>query len=278
MPRRPAFLAILIACTSGTALLAGAAEHYRLGSGVTRGPDVVRLWNDVGELAVPDGHSFAGPDVAYELFGLRRRLLGDRVIGVIVPTDAEQDWFVLLEYYGDGYVRVDERERLNARSLERSIRRTLKAEDELRRSSFARAMRLDGWQRRPSFDSATHRLSWALRVVDLAGEAFISETVCLLGRDGYTLLRLQTRPDSYDLARQHLQLLADGFSFLEGRRYADHADGDPVSKLGLAGIVAGGPDSVQPKPRVNVEAVVVVALLILVAALRFYIRWSRHRH
>src|SRR5581483_3337839 len=103
---------------------------------------------------------------------------------------------------------------------------------------------LKGWATPPHYDPVTHNLKWAINLAsseDNYSSTFINESIRLLGREGVMNVTLVTEPPLFKQAEIDTdKLLAGGFGYISGHKYAEFKTGDKVAAYGLGALVLGG--------------------------------------
>jgi uncharacterized membrane-anchored protein len=98
-----------------------------------------------------------------------------------------------------------------------------------------------GWFEKPHYDAKSHNLVWAIEAKgEVDTDRSVNYDVRLLGRKGYISATLVTDPSALQADLPHVQTLLSGFSFQDGKRYADFVSGDKVAEYGLTALIAGG--------------------------------------
>ena len=85
------------------------------------GPTVGKL-GALAEIKVPEGYRFAGADGTRKFLELTENPPSGAELGVLIPERKESDpshgfWFVIFEFRNIGYVKDDDRDKLNADAL-----------------------------------------------------------------------------------------------------------------------------------------------------------------
>lgn len=229
-------VAILILIMSVTPALAeeGPAINW------TEGPATVDLGEDLATLSVPEDMVFTGAEGSKELMKYLENPVTDQEIGVVVPKDENQSWFILFEYDPIGYVKDDESNDLDADKLLKDFTEgTEEWNKELEKKGIP-PMEIIGWDEQPHYDEATHNLVWSI-ILESDGEKSINYNTRLLGRYGVVSVTLVADPEDLATLKPVLNKVIGGFGYKEGQRYSDFVPGkDKVSELGLAALVAGG--------------------------------------
>ena len=127
----------------------------------TRGPAQVDIGNDIARIDLPEGYSFAGADDARNLL----RSMGNRPsgneLGLLIPNAEDQDWFIVFSWQSVGYVKDDEKDKIDADALLESIQEATEAGNDWRKENHIPAMHVTGWAEPPRYDQRTNNLVWA---------------------------------------------------------------------------------------------------------------------
>src|SRR5271157_3791249 len=103
--------------------------------------------------------------------------------GVPTPVDQNSVWFVIFGYNEAGYVRDDEKDKIDADSLLKSITEATDAANKIRQQHGWATIKVVGWHTKPFYSSQTNRLSWAI-LGRSSTEDTINYNTRLLGRRG----------------------------------------------------------------------------------------------
>ncbi len=236
------------------------------------GPTVGQL-GDLAEIKVPQGYRFAGKQGAQKFMELAQNPTSGRELGILVPdTRNEEDfWFIIFEFDEIGYVRDDEKDKLDANSILESFREGTAAANEVRKERGWPTMEVLGWQRAPFYDPQTNNLTWALRgrSSDSPSES-INYSVRLLGRRGAMSVDLVMGPQQTAAVVPQFEGLISGFSYQSGHSYAEFKAGDKVAAYGLTALIAGGAGAVALKTGLLQKfwKLIVAAVVALIAGLK----------
>lgn len=235
------------------------------------GPTTGKL-GDRASLSVPEGFAFAEGDGARKLLEATRNIPSGQELGVVIPMgeDADQGWFLIFEFSDSGHIKDDERDKLDADALLKTLREGTSASNETRSAKGYPSLELTGWAKPPFYDPKTNNLTWATVVkADGAGSS-VNYSTRLLGRNGYMNVDLVIAPELLDGALPSFDKLISGFSYNEGHRYAEFKPGDKVATYGLAALVVGGAGAVALKTGLLARfwKVIVAAGVAAVAGLR----------
>src|SRR3954467_15966143 len=100
----------------GLASVAQAAEEEPVWQD---GPKQIDLGHEL-DLALPAEYAYLGMPDADKLLQKAGSLHNENCLGVIAPKDEQQNWFVVIRYEDEGYIKDDEK--IDADDLLKSIR------------------------------------------------------------------------------------------------------------------------------------------------------------
>lgn len=224
------------------------------------GPRKIDLEHDI-TIDLPASYTFLPLPDAVTLMRRLGNFYNDNLLGVITTSDEEnRHWFVTVRYTDDGY--IDDKEQIDADALLKSIKQgTEQANSERIKNGFPPA-HVDGWTEAPRYDSAAHRLTWALTLESARGQS-LNYNTRVLGRHGVVALNLVTQPESIAVDKPHATTLLAATAFKNGARYEDFdKKHDKVAQYGLMGLILGG---------AGIAAVKVVKVGLLAGLLKFLI-------
>jgi uncharacterized membrane-anchored protein len=204
---------------------------------------------DIAQITVPQGFAFTDKTGAQQLLVLTHNIPSDRELGALVSTERDSSWFMIFEFDDTGYVKDDEKDKLDADALLKNMKQATEEGNEERQKRGWRALHVVGWDHAPYYDPATHNLTWATRVRgdDSKDEGSVNHSIRLLGRRGTINVDLVASPSEYAASVPAFNNLISGFSYKAGNRYSDFTSGDKVAKIGLAALIAGGAGAVALK-------------------------------
>ena len=119
------------------------------------GPATADL-DTIAQLQIPEGFRFADRAGAKVFMELTHNVPG-REIGVILPANAH--WFITFEFNPVGYVKDDERNRIDADALIADIRSATERANAERRRRGWDAMEIVGWQQPPRYEAETAQIA-----------------------------------------------------------------------------------------------------------------------
>src|SRR5258708_38070047 len=218
------------------------------------GPTVGKL-GGLAEIKVPEGYRFAGADGTRKFLELTQNPPSGNELGVLIPERKENDpsngfWFVIFEFHEIGYVKDDDRDKLNADNLLKELQTNTEQGNKERAKHGWPSYTIDGWYKPPYYDVSTRNLTWATRGHSLENgkeEKSVNYSVRILGRRGTVDVDLVLGPDAVSTVLPRFADMLGGFSFKSGHSYAEFRPGDKVAEYGLAALVAGGATAIAFK-------------------------------
>jgi uncharacterized membrane-anchored protein len=206
----------------------------------TQGPATVDLGSEVAKIDLGGGHAFAGPEDTRRMLQAMGNTVDNTEVGMITPTAEDQNWMLLFEYEDAGYIKDDDKDKIDKGAILDSYRRGTEEANKTRKEKGIPALHITGWFEEPHYDSRTHNLVWALRAKNEGGDEVVNYNVRLLGRNGYMSVTLVDDPAKLAESKPHVDTLLSTFEYKKGRTYAEWVPGDKVAEYGLAALVAGG--------------------------------------
>lgn len=201
------------------------------------GPRRVDLGNDIA-IDLPAGYAYLPKAESAQVLEKNGSFHHEDLLGLLTGADLSGDWFVVLRYEAEGYIKDDEE--VDAGDLLDSLREGTDAANEERKQKGFPALALDGWSDPPHYDKAKHHLIWGLIVSDPEGKS-VNYNTRILGRRGFISLNLVTDPARLAEFKPHAITLLGTTAFAQGARYEDFdSKNDKVAEYGLAGLVMAG--------------------------------------
>jgi len=240
------------------------------------GPVPARL-GDLAEIKVPAGYRFTGKEGTKKFLELTGNPPSGDELGTIIPAaksdDDKEFWFVIFEFHETGYVKDDDRDKLDANGLLKSIQESTEEsnKERLRRGWLEYHVR--SWYKPPFYDTQTRNLTWAMQGYSTdqgKEETSVNYSVRILGRRGTMSADLVLDPNLVGTVVPKFDKLLTGFSYLHGSSYADFRAGDKVAEYGLATLVAGGATAIAAKTGLLAKLwkVIVAAIVALMGVLK----------
>jgi uncharacterized membrane-anchored protein len=202
----------------------------------TKGPAQASI-GQMAEIQLPDGYVFTGAEGTQRLLRAWGNPTSGNELGFLAPASLE--WSVIFEFSDVGYVKDEEKSKLDADKLLKSIREGTERSNPLREKMGAAPMHVTGWLQPPRYNSDTHHLEWAIRG-ESVGRAVVNYNTRLLGRKGVMSATLVVDPDKMTEVLPAYQSLLQEYSFKTGQRYAEYRQGDKIAKYGLTALILGG--------------------------------------
>jgi uncharacterized membrane-anchored protein len=226
----------------------------------------------VATIRVPAGFAFTGEQGTKKFMDLTHNPSSGDELGVMLPTDSS-GWFAVFEFHEIGYVKDDEKNRLDADKLLSSIREGTKEANEERKKRGWPPLEVLGWYQVPMYDPETHNLVWAIRGRS-EGTEVINYSTRLLGRRGVMEVDLVVDPKGMRTSLPQFQSVLSGFAYSSGNSYAEFRQGDKIAKYGLAALIVGGAAVAAAKSGILVKfaKAIVLGVIGLFAAIA---RWFK---
>jgi uncharacterized membrane-anchored protein len=203
---------------------------------VVKGPAKAPL-ESVGEINVPVGYDFLDGKSTRAVMKAGGEPVSGQELGLLAPTN--DHWTVIFEFSDMGYVKDDDKNKLDPDKLLASIKRGTAEANKQRVKSGNPPLEIVGWEQPPKYDETTHNLEWAIRATS-GGQPILNYNTRLLGRKGVMEVVLIVEPDKLSDTLPAFRDLLAGYSFRSGQTYAEYHPGDKVAKYGLAALVVGG--------------------------------------
>jgi uncharacterized membrane-anchored protein len=224
------------------------AQRNRESSGIDWqvGPGIGEL-GGVAQIRIPDDYRFAGKEGVRRFMELTQNPVSGSELGVLVPSEQSGgEWFVVFDFNDVGYIKDDEKNKLDAKAILDSIKEGTRQSNEERRQRGWAEMEILGWHTPPRYNQITNNLTWAIRGSS-EGSEVVNYSVRLLGRRGVMDADLVLNPTQVITAVPEFDQLLTGFEFKSGSRYSEFTTGDKVAAYGLTALVAGGAGAVLAK-------------------------------
>jgi uncharacterized membrane-anchored protein len=259
--------ACLLTAVMSTVTLAQSTDD-ELGIRWQKGPAKAALGNQA-EVHIPAGYQFAGASETRHLLELMQNPTSGRELGLIATVAEDQSWFVVFEFNEIGYVKDDEKEKLDADAMLNNIRQGTEQANIERKKRGWSELHVVGWEQPPRYDEKTNNLEWATRA-ESDGLVSVNYNIRLLGRHGVMEVTVVADPKELASAVRESKALLAGFSYTPGNRYAEFRQGDRIAEYGLAALITGGAAAVALKTGLfqKLWKVIVFGGVAVVAAVR----------
>ena len=204
--------------------------------GVTKGPATAKL-GAIALIEVPVGYAFLDGKTTRAMLKAAGEPTSGSELGFMRPTNAH--WSVFFEFSDVGYIKDDDKDKLDAAKMLQSIIKGNDAGNEARKRAGNPPLVIVGWEQEPKYNAETHNLEWAIRATS-EGRPILNYNTRLLGRKGVMEVVLVCEPDELAATLSPFKSLLAGHKFSTGETYAEYRPGDKVAKYGLAALVVGG--------------------------------------
>ena len=144
---------------------------------------------------------------------------------------------LILNYYPDGYVSLEDWGKLDADILMQEIFDNAKKINTERAKNNTLPLKIGGWLQKPRLNQDNHSVSWVFDVID-GEETTVNAVSIKLGRRGYEKITWVSSYDNYLKSMDAMAVLVSRHNFKEGYRYTDYSIGDQIAALGIASLVA----------------------------------------
>lgn len=191
----------------------------------------------VARIDVPSGYSFLDGAGTRKLMKASGEPVSGNEMGMMAPTNG--DWSVIFEFSDVGYVKDDEKDKLDADKMLASFKSGTAEQNKERQRNGQPPLEIIGWEQPPQYDPVTHNLEWAIRAAS-AGRPILNYNTRLLGRKGVMEIVLIVEPENLPAALPKFKSLLANYSFQSGESYAEYKPGDKVAAYGLTALVVGG--------------------------------------
>src|SRR4051812_4786446 len=228
--RRISELILLATLTSVLLVASSQAQTKKSDVKITEGPAQVSM-EQVGQISVPTGYTFMDGKTTRAMMKAAGEPTSGDEMGFMSPTN--EHWSVIFRFSNIGFVKDDEKDKLDADKILASIKKGTAEANKVRVKNGIPPLEVVGWEQTPKYDESTHNLEWAIRGTS-EGQAILNYNTRLLGRKGVMEAVLIVDPDKLTDTLPSFRDLLAGYSFQTGQSYAEFRPGDKVAKYGLA--------------------------------------------
>lgn len=221
----------------GAAAQEGSPEENPIDIEWVRGPATGKL-GSVATVEVPEGFVFAGAEDTRKLMEAMQNPTNGTELGFVAPVG--ENWFVVFEYDDSGYVKDDERAKLDADAILSSLQEGQRSANEVRKERGWETLDVVGWMQQPHYDPVSNNLEWAPRLRSSTGSENVNYNSRLLGRGGVMSATLVGSEEEVVAGMTSFKSILGGFGYVEGQRYAEFRSGDKLAKYGLTALITGG--------------------------------------
>ncbi|SRR6266481_5316231 len=154
-------------------------------------------------------------------------------------ADGEANWFGILNFANDGYVKDDEK--IDADALLEGLKEANQKNNEQKRQKGIPALNFEGWYFPPRYDAENKRLEWGTKFRGEGDKSdVVNVTTKILGRSGYTTAILVSNPETLEKDLLDFKQALKNFDYVSGEKYSEWKQGDHVAAYGLSALVLGG--------------------------------------
>jgi len=234
--RRNLFAPLILTLAALAALPLHAQEAGSKGSRILKGPATAQL-SEVAQIDLPAGYMFLDGKQTRAMMKAEGEPSSGNEVGFLRPTNG--GWAVYFDYDDVGYVKDDEKDKLDADKLLKAIKAGNDEGNKERERNGNAPLIITGWEQAPKYDGKTHNLTWAIRATS-EGEPILNYNTRLLGRKGVMEVVLVCDPTNLTTLLPTFNGLLADYKFSTGQSYAEYKPGDKVAKYGLGALVLGG--------------------------------------
>ncbi len=203
---------------------------------VLKGPADAQL-GTVATQKLPEGYVFIDGNDTRTLLESSGEPTSGNELGMLRATNSE--FSVFYEFSETGYIKDDEKDKLDPAKLLASIKKGNDEANKERVRAGSSPLEIVGWEVQPKYDETTHNLEWAIRATS-EGRQILNYNTRVLGRSGVMEVVLVVAPDKLTETLPEFRKLLQDFSYKTGQTYAEYRAGDKVAKYGLSALVVGG--------------------------------------
>ena len=209
-----------------------------------QGPATGEL-GSIATVSVPEKFVFAGPEDTRKLMEAMHNPTSGAEMGFIAPE--EGSWFIVFEYDDSGHVADDEKGKLDADEILKTMRESQKEGNKERAKRGWNTLELTGWTAPPHYDAKSNNLEWGTRLKSSSGSENVNYNSRLLGRTGVMSATFVGDEAAMTEAMTVYRTILEGHTFVAGQKYAEFRSGDKVAKYGLTALITGGAAAVALK-------------------------------
>jgi uncharacterized membrane-anchored protein len=200
------------------------------------GPATAKLGN-VAQIELPAGYAFFDGKTTRAMMESAGEPTSGNELGLLHPTNAP--WSVIFEFSNVGFVKDDEKDKLDPVKLLAAIKAGNDEGNKERERNGNPPLIIVGWEQEPKYDPATHNLTWAIRATS-EGRPILNYNTRLLGRKGVMEVVLICKPEEFAATLPAFNGLIANHKFQSGESYAEYKPGDKIAKYGLGALILGG--------------------------------------
>jgi uncharacterized membrane-anchored protein len=220
------------------------------------GPAVANLGAQA-KIGLPSGCRFTDPAGTKTFLELTHNFPTGTEAGMIFHPEPRKDqkdqkdqsgsWFIIFDYRAVGFVKDDEKDKIDADALMKSMQEGTEKSNEERKKRGWPSLHILSWAKPPFYDPRTNNLTWGTLLRSEDGQESVNYTTRMLGRGGYMQVDLVTDPEHFAQVVPQYEKVMDKFEFSQGQKYAEFKPGDKLATIGLTALIAGGAGAVLVK-------------------------------
>lgn len=175
---------------------------------------------DIGGMAtitVPTGFTFTGKEGTIKMMELYGNLTSGQEGGYLAPQD--HSWFAVFEFDEVGYVKDDEKDKLDADEILKQLKDGQKETNKELARRGMETLEVIGWKTPPFYNPTTNNLEWAILLRTASGGETLNYKTKALGRKGVMDVVLVCDEKQLDAVLPQFQDLLKGFAFNPGHTY-----------------------------------------------------------
>jgi uncharacterized membrane-anchored protein len=235
------------------------------------GPVVVDVGSNLAQIDLGSDYLFANGDDTRAIMSYIGNPPSDYEVGMVASKDENASWFIVFEHYPVGYIRDDDKDKIDAAAILESYRKGTEKGNKERVDQGFPPLKIVGWYEEPYYDEQTHNFTWAMLAENDEGQV-VNYNIRLLGRKGYMSAVLVADPSTLTALKPQLAGIIGNLSYKSGNRYTEFVQGDKVAKYGLTALVAGSAGAAAVKfglfkALAKFGKAIVLAMLAFIAAI-----------
>lgn len=201
-----------------------------------KGPKTVDM-GTISELKLAPKYYFLNGDDTRVLMEKMGNPPTDKEVGYITPES--EAWFIVFEFDDVGYVKDDEKDKLDPDKILESYKEGTEESNKWRKENGIPLLHVVDWYKKPKYDEKTNNLEWAM-LLKSEEKQLINYNIRYLGRGGVMEMVLVSSVDELKKAVPEAKKLLQGYTFKSGHRYSEFIEGDKIAQYGLAALITGG--------------------------------------
>lgn len=190
----------------------------------------------LAEIKVPEKFSFLDAKDTRRFLELTENIPEGDELGLIA---SEENWFILFSFSDIGYVKDDEKGKIDANAILESLKEGNEEANQERKKRGWTPLTIVGWFTPPRYDEQSHNLEWATQAVS-NGHTSVNYQTRLLGRQGVMNALLVANPKEMATAQPSYKGMLSDFQYLPDQKYSAFRSGDKVAQYGLTALILGG--------------------------------------